>query len=183
MEQSDSLAAVLERALKQAGRAEALSEQLDTAAAEYATKESLLRQRLAAAENTFKAREAELTRRLAELEANASKAERFIQAEAEHKAREADLLARLARTQSELAKVSNELLQAKADAADADLRLGKVRADQQTLMTLSRQHEGEVAVLRRRLSELMASRWRRYGQRLHLCMTLPWEHEMTNGKH
>jgi heptosyltransferase-2 len=183
IEQSDSLAAVLERALKQAGRAEALAEQMDAAAGEHAKKEALLRQRLAAAENSFRVREAELQRRLADLEANASKAERFIQSQAEHQAREADLLARLARAQEELASVSGELIQARAEASDSKLRLSKSQSDQGTLLTLSRQNEGEVVVLRRRLGELMASRWRRYGQRLGLCMTMPWEQEMTNGKH
>ncbi len=183
MEQNQSLAAVLERALKQAGRAEAIVEQLDAATAEFNRREALLKQRLAAAENTFRVREADLNRRIAELEAGAARAERAIQAEAQQSAREADLLARLAQAQEELARTGAELLQARAQASDVNLRLTRTMADQGTLSTLARQNEGEVVVLRRRLNELMASRWRRYGQRLGLCMTMPWEHEVSNGKH
>jgi hypothetical protein len=63
------------------------------------------------------------------------------------------------------------------------LRLSRATTDQTTLSTLSRQNEAEVVVLRTRLNELLASRWRRYGQKLHLCMTMPWEREMSNGQH
>jgi hypothetical protein len=183
MEQTETLAAVLERALKQAGRAEAIAEQLDAASAEYNRREALIKQRLAAAENAFRTREAELTRRLNELEANAGRAQRAIDAQGAQAARETDLLSRLALAQDELGRVGAELIQARAEASDLRLRLTRTQADQGTLSTLTRQQEHEVVVLRHRLNDLLASRWRRYGQKLHLCMTLPWEHEMTNGKH
>lgn len=181
MEQSDSLAAVLERALKQAGRAEAAAEELGAAKAEFERREAILKNRLAATENTHRIREADLTRRLAEAE-TVARAAPPAELQAAHR-REAELTERLTRAQADLARAQSELLQAKAEAADAKLKTSKAERDQGTLLTLTRQQESEVVVLRGRLRELMASRWRRYGQRVGLCMTMPWEKESLNGKH
>ncbi len=75
--------------------------------------------------------------------------------------------------------------QARVEAALKDLRLRIQRAqsDQVALNTLSRQQESEIVVLRERLRDLMASRWRKMGQRLHLAMTLPWEREAHENGH
>lgn len=172
MEQSESLSAVLERALKQAGRAEAMHEELEALRAESVRRESVLKQRLAAAENAFRAREADLTKRLADYEASGSPVAAR---------RESELIEKLAQVQAELARTQAELLQAKSEAADAQIRITRYDKDQNALANLSRQQESEVVVLRGRLNDLMASRWRRYGQRLHLCMTMPWEREYSNG--
>lgn len=175
MEQSDSLAAVLERALKQAGRAEAVAEELDAAKAEFVRRESILKQRLAAAENSFRAREADLLKRLADAE-NAPLSKAGAAELQAARQRESELSAQLARVQA-------ELVQARAQASDSQIKLSRTERDAGALAALSRQQETEVVVLRRRLHDLMASRWRRYGQRLGLCMTMPWEKETLNGKH
>jgi len=182
MEQSDSLAAVLERALKQAGRAEAAAEELGAARAEFERREAILKQRLAAAENSHRIKEADLSKRLAEAESAARAAPPPAELQAAQR-REAELSERLTRAQADLARTQAELLQARADAADVKLKIAKAERDRGTLTTLSRQQETEVVVLRARLQELMASRWRRYGQRVGLCMTMPWEKETLNGRH
>jgi hypothetical protein len=176
MEQNESLGAVLERALKQAGRAEALAEELDATKAEMARREAILKQRLAAAESLFNTREAELRRRLASTEGATVHAPTDVSGPA-------DLYTRVHQLQADLAKAHAEALQAKAEASDLKLKLTRAEAERGTLANLSRQHEGEVVVLRHRLHDLLASRWRRYGQKLHLCMTLPWEREFGNGRH
>lgn len=191
MEQNESLAAVLERALKQAGRTEALAEELDATRTEMARREAILQQRLAAAENTFRVREEEMRRRIEELERHgaapealqAAVDERVRAIEAERERRDAETAARLHVLQAELAKANAELLQAKAEISDLRLKLARAEADRGTLSALARQKESEVVVLRGRVNDLLASRWRRYGQKLHLCMTLPWEKEITNGRH
>ena len=96
---------------------------------------------------------------------------------------EADYRQRLKKAQEELATVTAEVLKVKASASDLRLKLTRAQSDQETLSALSRQQEGEVVVLRGRLQDLLASRWRRYGQRVGLCMTMPWEREFVNGKH
>jgi ADP-heptose:LPS heptosyltransferase len=187
MEQNDSLAAVLERALKQAGRSEALAEALDATRAEMARREGVLKQRLAAAENLFRTREEEMSRRLAALERTLAgrSPEDQVAAKADERARgmTAELHARLHQLQADLARTQAELLEARAEASDSKLKLSRLETERGTLATLTRQQEGEVVVLRGRLNELLASRWRRYGQKLHLCMTMPWEREMGNGEH
>jgi hypothetical protein len=187
MEQSDSLAALLERSLKQAGRAEVLAEELDAAKAEGVRRESLLKQRVAATENTAKAREAELLARIVKLEAALSDDTRKKEIDAAVTARtaalETDCRERIRRAQEELAAVTAECLKAKSDISDFKLLESRFKGDQGVLTSLTRQQEAEVVVLRGRLKELLASRWRRYGQRVGLCMTMPWEREMTNGKH
>jgi hypothetical protein len=181
MEQSESLAAVLERALKQAGRAEALAQEVESLKAEMNRREGLQKMRVAAAENTFKAREEQLRRRVAELEGAPAK-EPPAQA-AERQRREAELTARINQMQAELARTQAELLQARAEASDLKLKAVRAESDCGTLATLTRQQENEVVVLRGRVQDLLASRWRRYGQKLHLCMTLPWEKDTPNGQH
>lgn len=177
MEQTESLAAVLERALKQAGRAEAVKDELDSATAEFHRREAILKQRLAAAENMFRTREAELQKRVAELEARSARADRVM-------ATESELLGRLARAQEELGTVNAELMRARAEASDLKLRMERAQTDQGALSKLTKQQQGEVVVLRTRLRQLMESRWRKYGQRLGLCMTMPWERPpSSNGKH
>jgi DNA repair exonuclease SbcCD ATPase subunit len=187
MEQNDSLAAVLERALKQAGRSEALAEELDATRAEMGRREGVLKQRLAAAENLFRTREEEMSGRIEALERTLAgrSPEDQVAAKADERARgmTAELHARLHQLQADLARAQAELLEARAEASDSKLKLSRLETERGTLATLTRQQEGEVVVLRGRLHELLASRWRRYGQKLHLCMTMPWEREMGNGKH
>lgn len=182
MEQSDSLAAVLERALKQAGRAEALSQELEAVRSESVRREGILRQRLAAAENMFRAREAELHRLLGA--SGPSSGGGAVGGNGTGGGgRDAELTARVNKLQADLAKAQAELLQARAEASDLRLKLSRTESDCGTLAGLTRQQETEVVVLRGRVQDLLASRWRRYGQKLHLCMTLPWERENSNGQH
>jgi ADP-heptose:LPS heptosyltransferase len=198
MEQTQSLTEAVERLGKEAGRAEVLSAELEALRAEMARRESLLKQRLAAAEAMFKAREDELKLRIAELEGTGGTLEQRvqqrlaeIQGQMEARAREriateeAARVAREAETRSRLSKVQAELTEAQAQAADLKLRLQRVQGEHAALANWSRQLEEELSVVRPRLHELMSSRWRRYGQRLHLCMMLPWEKEFaqSNGKH
>jgi hypothetical protein len=49
-------------------------------------------------------------------------------------------------------------------------------------MALVRQREQDLTVAETRLGDLLASRWRKLGQRLGVAMTLEWE-EQANGRH
>jgi ADP-heptose:LPS heptosyltransferase len=191
MEQTQSLSEQLDRTAREAGRAEVLEKELEATRSEMARRESLLRQRLAASEAMFRAREQELEGRIAEVEAMLSNAIGMARNQVESEvrqmvateaatvaAREADLRTKYSRTVAELSEVQ-------AQATDLQLRLQQVQAEHAALAKWNRQVEQELEVVRPRLHELMSSRWRRYGQRLHLCMVLPWEKDLTssNGKH
>ncbi|MEO0630150.1 MAG: hypothetical protein AAFY46_05420 [Planctomycetota bacterium] len=51
----------------------------------------------------------------------------------------------------------------------------RLERDLETVSRISREQQAEIQLLRRRLDQLRASRWRKLGQRLGLAMTLPWE--------
>lgn len=170
----ESLTAALERALKQAARADAVAAELESLRSESARRESVLRQRLAAFENTAAAREANLKERLAATEAKLSQqtvsAEKLAEVRAAHAQRESEL-------HTQLKKALRELTERQFVESDLSLRVQKLESDRETLGALTHQQETEVVVLRQRINDLMASRWRKYGQKLGLCMTLPWESE------
>jgi chromosome segregation ATPase len=88
--------------------------------------------------------------------------------------REAELRRRLAQARAEAAGAASGL-------NDLKLRLARFEADQATLANLTREQETEIVVLRDRVRDLMASRWRKIGQRLGVAMTLPWERGGENG--
>lgn len=180
MEQTESMAQVLERTARQAGRADVLEQQLEALRTESNRRESILKQRLAAAENRFRAREAELEQRLQELESGkelpASIQQRI-------NASQAEWAGKLSTAQERSRQVHEQLMQVKAEAADLRLKLERALEDQQSLMTLTRQQEQQIGVLHQRLRDLLHSRWRRYGQRARLCMTMPWEKHYVNGKY
>ncbi len=52
---------------------------------------------------------------------------------------------------------------------------GRLERDLETLSRICREQQAEIRLLRHRLDQLRASRWRRLGQRLGLAMTMPWE--------
>ena len=133
MDQSEALTGVLERSVKRAGEADRLAQELDTLKAEMNRRESILRKRLAAAENLWKAREADLMRRLQELDA-------------------------LEARYGGLAQLREELVTARAAGEDAALREARLRADQQALTALCNQQDDEIALLRQRLRDLAVSR-------------------------
>jgi ADP-heptose:LPS heptosyltransferase len=180
MEQTQSMAEALERSARQAGRAEALQQQLEALQAESNRREGILKQRLAAAENLFRTREAEMQRRLEDLESGRVPLPAMQQRIA---AMEAEWAGKLAAAQGRSRQVNQEYLKAQAEAADLRVQFERASADQQATMALVRQHEHHIAVLQQRVRDLMASRWRRYGQRLKLCMTMPWESQYQNVKH
>jgi ADP-heptose:LPS heptosyltransferase len=209
MEQTQSIAEALERAARRAGQADQLEEQLrargeemEALRTESNRRESNLKQRLAAAENMFRAREIELQAQQSELRVGMDAMQREKDdmqsqlAVLEQKIAtleqgdgtrmqqlEAEWSGKLAAVQDRSRQVNEQFLRAQAEAADLRLKLDRAVADQQALVSLTRQQEQQLATLRSRLLELMASRWRRYGQRLRLCMTMPWEQQYQNGKH
>jgi hypothetical protein len=175
----------LERALRDAGKADLLEKQLEEARAEMTRRESLLKQRVVATENMFRARHEELDRRAEGFDEevrrarDAAEAEfrrQLTGAEAEHHRREAELRAALARAQAEVEQVRLEI-------GDARLKLQTAYEQHQALRALGAQQAEEIGLLRARVRDLVVSRWRRAGQRVHLCMTLPWEREYVNGSH
>lgn len=94
---------------------------------------------------------------------------------------DAELRHAASRAQAEKAKAVSEL-------HDQRLLVAKLREDVSIATRLTRQREQELDQVRQRLAELMASRWRKVGQRLGVAMTMPWEREIqsaptTNGKH
>ena len=56
-------------------------------------------------------------------------------------------------------------------------RIEKLERDLETLAQISREQEAEIRLLRERLKQLRASRWRKLGQRLGLAMTMEWERD------
>lgn len=56
-------------------------------------------------------------------------------------------------------------------------RIEKLERDLETLALISREQEAEIRLLRERLEQLRASRWRKLGQRLGLAMTMDWERD------
>jgi ADP-heptose:LPS heptosyltransferase/archaellum component FlaC len=103
---------------------------------------------------------------------------------------ERDELSRMAEsTQSKEQQVESTLETARArigrmqDELDDTLRrFERAQSEQKTLSALSRQQAKELIVVRKRLDELLASRWRKLGQRIGVAMVLPWEQERANGK-
>ncbi|MFN0133224.1 MAG: glycosyltransferase family 9 protein [Phycisphaerales bacterium] len=200
MDTTATLTASLERALKEAGRAEAVAHELESARAEANRRESVLRQRVAATEALLRSRERELLEQIAALEAKAADGTHREQAQAalaravaaEHRAsqlaadferRAADIEARLARAHEALTPAQAQLTDARNQAADLKTRLANAEREIAVLASLSRQREDEAELLRIRIHDLMASRWRKYGQRLGIVMTMPWEREARNGHH
>lgn len=58
------------------------------------------------------------------------------------------------------------------DDAELSRRLAR---DIETLRRICEDQEDEIRLLRHRIEQLRASRWRKLGQRLGLAMTLDWE--------
>lgn len=56
-------------------------------------------------------------------------------------------------------------------------RIARLERDLETLALISKEQEAEIRLLRERLDQLRASRWRKLGQRLGLAMTMDWERE------
>ncbi|MEM8757045.1 MAG: hypothetical protein AAGF47_04600 [Planctomycetota bacterium] len=54
-------------------------------------------------------------------------------------------------------------------------RVRKLERDLAALSRINREQSAEIRVLRGRIGQLRASRWRRLGQRLGLAMTMDWE--------
>ncbi|MCH7961175.1 MAG: hypothetical protein IIC49_02450 [Planctomycetes bacterium] len=67
---------------------------------------------------------------------------------------------------------------------ERDLRatISRLESDRKAMAALSAQQARDLGVVRRHLDELLASRWRRLGQRMGVAMTLPWEEQMRNGR-
>jgi ADP-heptose:LPS heptosyltransferase len=157
-----------------------IREELEAVRAEASRRESILRNRLAAAENLFRTREAEMQKRLEEFESGRALPESLQKRVTQVEAEWAD---KLAAVQEHSRGLHEQYLQAQGEAADLRLRLERALTDQQALLSLTRQQEQQIATLHQRLHDLVASRWRRYGQRLRLCMTMPWEAQYQNGQH
>lgn len=56
-------------------------------------------------------------------------------------------------------------------------RMAGLERDLATLARMSREQEAEIRLLRSRLAQLRASRWRKLGQRLGLVKRMEWERE------
>lgn len=95
---------------------------------------------------------------------------------AEHRKREAALLERLNDARTKLTAAEGKL-------ADLRKQTARTQEEKAALARLTAQHERQLALLRARVRDLVASRWRKLGQRLHLAMELPWEHEFKPNGH
>lgn len=62
-----------------------------------------------------------------------------------------------------------------AEGSPEEQTIRRLERDLETVSRISREQQAEIRLLRRRLDQLRASRWRKLGQRLGLAMTLPWE--------
>lgn len=179
-----------------AAKLEAAREEHDRARAQLAAQVADARKaaveaeaRAAAAEELLRERTAELIVAREKLAAKEAKtrgeAELRAELEAEHRralaAAEAGLRTRESRLKERLAAAEVELAKRDAQAQDLRTRLDRVEAERESMGQAMRRQQTEIATLRTRLDELLASRWRKLGQRLHLAMTLPWEREAPRG--
>ena len=191
----ERLAETRTRAERMEQEAERRAEQLVETRAELARARDLLKARDAQIEQL----EEQLEERLAGA-SRSSEAERRLAAErdavaervraAEARVRELEAVVVEAREgESQAATLAESLDQARArlgrlqsELDDSLRRLDRAQTEQKTLSSLSRQQAKELIVVRRRLEELLASRWRKLGQRIGVAMVLPWEQEQGNGR-
>lgn len=74
---------------------------------------------------------------------------------------------------------------------DLRLHVERVTHERKAMEKLAEQRMDNIRALEGRLADLLASRWRQIGQRLHVAMTLPWEEDerkrllgsASNGQH
>ncbi|MFG0283431.1 MAG: glycosyltransferase family 9 protein [Phycisphaerales bacterium JB039] len=139
------------------------------------------RERLAARMREIGA-EAESARASAEqmrsrLEAESRRAEALAKSEASLQERLGQLQGRVKQLQAQAGGP-----QQPGTIRDLELQMRRARSDLDAAMSLSRQREQEIVVVQSRLNDLLASRWRKLGQRLGVAMTLPWEEQTRNGR-
>jgi ADP-heptose:LPS heptosyltransferase len=65
---------------------------------------------------------------------------------------------------------------------DLIARLKQIESDRDALARLSEQQQQQLAITRSHVDDLLASRWRKIGQRVGVAMTLPWEQQSHNGQ-
>ena len=95
---------------------------------------------------------------------------------AEHRKRESQMLERINDFKAKLTGAEGRL-------ADLRQQLNRSEGDKAALARLTNQQERRLALLRSRVHDLVISRWRRLGQRLHVAMELPWEKEYRRNGH
>lgn len=94
------------------------------------------------------------------------------------------LIAKASQAQALAAKLQGEKARAEAELADARLTVQRLRGDLQTLATQTEQSARALDQANERVHNLMASRWRKLGQRLGVAMVMPWERDASaNGRH
>jgi hypothetical protein len=91
------------------------------------------------------------------------------------RSKEGQVASNLETARARVSRMQNEL-------DDTLRRFERTQSEQKTLSALSRQQAKELIVVRKRLDELLASRWRKLGQRIGVAMVLPWEQERANGQ-
>lgn len=95
-----------------------------------------------------------------------------------------ELVAKASQAQALAARLQGEKARAEAELADARLTIQRLRGDLQTLAVQSEQSSRQLALANERVHNLIASRWRKLGQRLGVAMVMPWERDASaNGKH
>ncbi len=95
-----------------------------------------------------------------------------------------DLVAKASQAQALATRLQGEKARAEAELADARLTIQRLRGDLQTLAARSEQSARALEQANERVHNLMASRWRKLGQRLGVAMVMPWERDTSvNGKH
>ncbi|MCC6660309.1 MAG: hypothetical protein IT437_05430 [Phycisphaerales bacterium] len=191
-EQAGALLSARQLYAEAKARAETLEAKLLEKTAEAAASREHARIKSAGESISRKQYEESVAQRIKAEELLAHKAKRLAEAEARIKdldarARTAEGLGspesrqREAKLREQIADLSARLSEAEGQLNDVRLRERRLSGDRATLQRLAQEHEAQVVVLRGRVRDLMASRWRKLGQRLHLAMTMPWE-ENGNGK-
>ena len=188
-EQAGTLLSTRQLYAEAKARAEALEAKLLEKTAEAAASREHARIKSAGDAITRKQYEAAVAEKIKAEETLAHKGKRL--GEAESKIRDLDAKLRTAeglgspearkreaQLREQIADLSGRLTQAEGELGDVRLREQRLSGDRATLQRIAQEHEAQVLVLRGRVRDLMASRWRKLGQRLHLAMTMPWE----NGK-
>jgi chromosome segregation ATPase len=191
-EQAGTLLSTRQLYAEAKARAEALEAKLLEKTAEAAASREHARIKSAGDAITRKQYEAAVVEKIKAEETLAHRSKRLAEAEAKIKDMDAKLRTaeglgspesrqREAKLREQIADLSARLTQAEGELKDVRLREQRLSGDKTTLQRIAQEHEAQVVVLRGRVRDLMASRWRKLGQRLHLAMTMPWE-ENGNGK-
>ena len=149
--------------------------------------------RAATANEKIQAVERAMTKRLGDLNTQLdtlrTQDKRILATLKQRNAEVSDLRASLAQMQSGMTRaddaaqdVGKQLSATQRRERDLKVRLKQAESDRSAIALLSEQQVQQLAIVQTHVNDLLASRWRKIGQRMGVAMTLPWEEQGRNGQ-